>query len=173
MPRSSASRRPAAGAWLLRDLGSKNGTFVRIGVTLLKPGNELIIGAARFRFEAGTVPPALTAAPSGQGTQAFTGSVAAVFPSLVEIGPNGPFQRFRLVGTEVWIGREPGRGIVRGEDVLVNPRHACLTRDARGEWYIKNNGSLNGLWFRITEPIPLGQSCHFRLGEQRFYFRVL
>ncbi len=39
-------------------------------------------------------------------------------------------------------------------------------------WHIENNKSLNGLWLRMTEPVWLGASCLFRVGEQRFLFRV-
>jgi pSer/pThr/pTyr-binding forkhead associated (FHA) protein len=166
---------PNGWRWLLRDFRSRNGTFVRIGSTLLKPGNEFIIGSARFQFEAAALPAAVAAASAPtQGTQPWGSQPAQpLLPSLLEVGPKGPVQRYRLLDAECWIGRGPQCAIVRANDPLVNDRHACVYRDQRGEWHVKNNASVNGLWFRVPDVLPIGPVCHFRLGEQRFYFRVL
>ncbi len=171
-------RQPVAGGyrWFLVDLQSTNGTFVRIGSTPLRHENELLIGRGRYRFEAASaaVPAAGTPGTPPQTTQAWSESpVRPLVPSLVELTPAGPVQRFNLTLPEYWIGRDAqGCPIARPDDVLVNARHARLFRDAKGQWHVENNKSLNGLWFRITEPIPLGGACQFRLGEQRFLFRV-
>ena len=169
-------QRVAAGfRWFLGDLKSTNGTFVRVGATILRHENELLIGSGRYRFEAAAaaaVPP-----PPGapmQTTQAWSGApVQSLVPSLVEIGPAGPLRRINLTLPEYWIGRDTKScAIARSDDVLVNARHARLYRDAKGQWHIENNKSLNGLWLRIAEPMPLGSACQFRMGEQRFIFRM-
>ncbi len=99
--------------------------------------------------------------------------IQAPVSSFVEITPAGPVNRFALTLPEYWIGRaNPPCAIARPEDVLDNAQHARLYRDAKGQWHIENNKSLNGLWLRITDPMPLGAACQFRLGEQRFLFRV-
>ena len=59
----------------------------------------------------------------------------------------------------------------RPDDPFVNPRHARLYRDPKGQWHVENNKSVNGLWLRVGE-IPLGANCQFRMGEQRFLFRM-
>jgi pSer/pThr/pTyr-binding forkhead associated (FHA) protein len=171
-------RRSQGPRWLLTDLQSTNGTFVRIGSTPLRHGNELLIGAGRYRFEVGAVPadagpPAAPGAPL-PATQAWsTQPLQGLVPSLVEVSPAGPVQRFSLTLPEYWIGRDPQNcAIARPDDFLVNTRHARLYRDAKGHWHIENNKSLNGLWLRIVEPMPLGSACRFRLGEQQFIFRV-
>jgi hypothetical protein len=161
--------------WFLNDLKSTNGTFVRIGSTLLRHENEVLIGAGRYRFEAATA--AVTTAPPGtppQTTQAWSGApVHSLVPSLVEMGPAGPLRRINLTLPEYWIGRDAKIcPITRPDDVLVNARHARVYRDAKGQWHIENNKSLNGLWLRIVEPMPLGGACQFRMGEQRFLFRM-
>jgi len=162
--------------WLLVDLQSTNGTFVRIGGSLLRHGNELLIGAGRYRFEAGAAAglpgPAAPGAPL-QTTQAWANQpVGSLVPSLVETTAAGPVQRFTLMLPEYWVGRDPqGCPITRPQDDLVNARHARLYRDAGGQWHVENNKSLNGLWLRIVEPMPLGGGCQFRAGEQRFLFR--
>ncbi|HZU34937.1 MAG TPA: FHA domain-containing protein [Gemmataceae bacterium] len=160
--------------WMLVDLQSTNGTFVRIGSTALRHDNELLIGAGRYRFETSPADsmPADSAGPP-QSTQAWSGaSVSTLVPSLVEITPTGPGQRYSLVLPEYWIGRDAQScAIARPNDALVNARHARLHRDATGQWHIDNNKSLNGLWLRLAEPMHLGGGCQFRAGEQKFLFR--
>ncbi len=162
--------------WLLADLQSTNGTFVRIGSSVLRHESEVIVGSGRYRFEvaAGAAPAAAPAGTPPQTTQAWTGApVRSLVPALVEITPAGPANRFPLSLPEYWIGRDARTcAIARPDDTLADARHARLYRDPKGQWHLENNKSLNGLWLRITEPMPLGNACQFRLGEQRFLFRV-
>ena len=163
--------------WRLVDLDSTNGTFVRIGSSVLQEGSEFLIGSGRFRFEGMREKPEEETdnpKPAAPSTQAWAGNpVRALVPSLVELSPSGPVNRHVLMLAEYWIGREaPACPIHRPDDLLVNPRHAHLYRDGKGLWHVENNRSLNGLWLRIRE-IILGSACQFRLGEQRFVFRIL
>lgn len=138
--------------WLLRDLDSKHGTYVRISGTLLKSGNELLVGAGRYRFEEEA---------EGQA-------------SLSEIGANDrPGRRHPLTAGESWVGRDARCAIARAGDELASPKHAVLSRDAKGVWSVRHGSSLNGLWLRLSEPLPLpGRgACQIRMGEQKFYFR--
>jgi hypothetical protein len=162
--------------WVLVDLGSTNGTWVRIGTTQLRHENEVIVGRGQYRFEAAAAPPASEAptAPPAEGTLAWGGQgLAGLVPTLLEVTPGGPGHRYPLTLAEYWIGRD-GRScaVARPDDPFANPRHARLHRDARGQWHVENNKSVNGLWLRVDE-IPLGTTCQFRMGEQRFLFRVL
>lgn len=161
--------------WVLADLKSTNGTFVRIGATLLRHDNEFLLGSGRYRFEAA----ATAAAPPPPGaamqtTQAWAGApIQSLVPSLVELGPAGPLRRIHLMLPEYEIGRDAKScAIARPDDVFLNARHARLHRDAKGLWHLENHKSLNGLWLRIVEPMPLGAACQFRMGEQRFIFRM-
>jgi pSer/pThr/pTyr-binding forkhead associated (FHA) protein len=141
--------------WTLMDLQSTNGTFVRIGSAILRHDNELIVGAGRYRFESGGA------------------SVRSSVPSLIELLPAAPVRRIALMRPEYWIGRDARKcSIARPDDVFANAQHARLFRDAGGQWHIENNRSHNGLWLRIMEPMPLNNACQFRVGEQRFLFRV-
>jgi pSer/pThr/pTyr-binding forkhead associated (FHA) protein len=159
--------------WVLVDLDSTNGTWVRIGGTALRPDNELLVGRGQYRFEAGAAPADEPASPA-DGTRAWGGvGITALVPSLVEVTPAGPGPRVPLTQAEYWIGRDPRAcAIARPDDPFVNPRHARLFRDAKGQWHVENNRSVNGLWLRVDE-IPLGTTCQLRMGEQRFLFRVL
>lgn len=160
-------------SWLLTDLGSTNGTFVRVSSSVLKHESEVLVGRSRFRFEAAA--PSAAAAPVNQGaTRAWSNEPGrAPVAALVELGPAGPVQRLALTLAEYWIGRDARAcAVARPDDALLNARHARLYRDARGQWHVDNNKSLNGVWLRITEPMTLGGACQFRLGEQRFLFRI-
>ncbi|HLN26587.1 MAG TPA: FHA domain-containing protein [Gemmataceae bacterium] len=168
---------PSGFHWVLIDLQSTNGTFVRIGSSVLRNENEVIIGSGRYRFEAGAAP-APRIDPAGappQTTQEWSGPapVQSLVPALVELSPAGPVNRTALTLPEYWIGRDAKAcAISRPDDLLVNGRHARLYRDAKARWHIENNKSLNGVWLRLAEPMPLGGACQFRVGEQRFIFRA-
>jgi pSer/pThr/pTyr-binding forkhead associated (FHA) protein len=159
--------------WVLNDLGSTNGTFVRVGKSLLHNQAEFLVGRGRYRFDAGAAAAPADAVAQLGTTVAWGGSSASILPSLVEITPAGLGQRVALAAAEVWIGRDAlACQVVRADDLTVNARHARLHRDARGQWHVENNKSLNGLWLRV-EQMQLADHCQFRLGEQWFVFRVL
>jgi pSer/pThr/pTyr-binding forkhead associated (FHA) protein len=159
--------------WVLVDLQSTNGTFIRVSSTVLRPGAEIIIGRGRYRFEAGVGAAATTTDSPPHETRAWAGApLQTLVPSMVEMTPGGPGQRLALTRQEYWIGRDASACLLaRPDDVLVNPRHARLYRDVKGQWFVENNKSVNGLWLRV-EQIPLETACQIRLGEQRFLFRT-
>jgi pSer/pThr/pTyr-binding forkhead associated (FHA) protein len=160
--------------WVLLDLESTNGSFVRVHGTVLRHNNELLIGSGRYRFENSAPPPVEPDQGPAQSTKAWTESpVRSLHPSLVEVLPAGPGQRFTLSQQEYWMGRDPAAcAIARPGDMLASPRHARLHRNSKNQWHIESNKAPNGVWFRIDE-IPLGKACQIRLGEQKFLFRVV
>jgi pSer/pThr/pTyr-binding forkhead associated (FHA) protein len=160
--------------WVLTDLESTNGTWVRVGRTLLQDQGEILVGRGQYRFEAGSLDVGAAATVSAEATRAYVpGSAGAATAALIEVTPARPGPRYPLTQAEYWIGRDPRAcAIARPDDPIVNPRHARLHRDARGQWHVENNKSVNGLWLRVDE-IPLGTTCQLRMGEQRFLFRVL
>jgi hypothetical protein len=139
--------------WSLRDLGSANGTFVRTARALLRGGQELLIGGARYRFD----PPGEAAAPA---------------PRLIEVRPQGDGLAFPVTGPEAWVGRDPRQCSLVLDRPLVSPRHAVIQARPRGHWIIRNAGSCDGLWLRVQE-IELGRGGQFQCGEQRFLIRIL
>ena len=164
--------------WLLVDLGSTNGTWVRVGRTALNDGSEILVGGGQYLFQSGSdEAPTAPIGPAGSTVAYVMGqggqTAAAAVPSLLEVTPAGPGRRYPLTQAEYWIGRDARScAIARPDDPSASPRHARLSRDARGQWHVENNESVNGLWLRVDE-VPLGATCQFRMGEQRFLFRVL
>jgi pSer/pThr/pTyr-binding forkhead associated (FHA) protein len=166
-------------SWQLTDLQSTNGTYVRVGAARLKHNQELLLGGGRYRFDA--APQGVAALTGSAGAPAEQGastrgwqavSPAELFPSLVELTPQGEGQRFLLTKDDLRIGRDADSCDVVLNDPLVSPRHARLRRDAKGRWQIENTKSVNGTWVRINQ-MALDAACLFQLGEQRFLFRVL
>ncbi|HVC98208.1 MAG TPA: FHA domain-containing protein [Pirellulales bacterium] len=163
--------------WIVTDLQSTNGLFVRISRTLLADQSELLVGKGRYRL----------LAPSGEGsatadysppegarnmTQAWGADASApAIPSLVELVGNAFANRVPLIGSEYWIGADPSCAICRANDPYCDARHARLTRDAKGGWQVEQNKTVNGLWFRVPQ-VVCESVVQFQIGEQRFRLRA-
>lgn len=161
--------------WLLRDLQSTNGTYVRAAAAPLENQQELVIGTTRLRFELGQ-PVGLEAQPVDLRTTLPWQTSAPQQPqqpvaSLVELTKSGEGQRFALTRDEIWVGSDHDCGVVLSGDACISPRHARIIRNRHGRWQIENHHSLNGTWLRITE-IPIDSTGEFLAGEQRFLVRV-
>lgn len=163
--------------WVLVDLNSTNGTFIRVSKTELRHKNEIIIGRGRYRYEnpVNSEPTVdVPGSPQVRGTVNWQGDpVSNLMPSLLEILKGKDVgQRFHLNEPEFWIGRDPQVcKILRHNDNFVSPRHAKLTRDSKAVWHIETNKALNGVWLKVDR-IQIPNSCQFQLGEQRFYLKV-
>ena len=161
--------------WHLRDLGSTNGTFLRVTEAVLEDNAEVIIARRRLRFVGapGRLAPDQQPAKAdirqtrvfGSGPQDL---LAGRRPSLVELFPDGEGRRFSLRQDDLWIGRDPDQcSVTLPDDPTVSPRHARLEHDGRGRWHIEDADSLNGVWIRITD-VPLTLRAAFLLGDQVF-----
>lgn len=173
------ARRDAGGkySWVLRDLGSSNGTLVRARNVTLKPGLTILLGSKRYRFEVpGSAQPAAAGGISSNSTAVFV-DLSSVptdsLPALVESSGPGTTQtrRYPFTTTRVTIGR-PGCGnIIEIDDLCLARNHAVVTRDVSGVWQLEALPSLNGVWVKV-DVIRLTDNCHFQCGEQRFRFRL-
>jgi pSer/pThr/pTyr-binding forkhead associated (FHA) protein len=166
---------PSGWRWALVNLQSTNGSYVRVVNVPLKHGTEVLIGSAVLRFEdailnlPGAVPEGTGTMPTKtQGWQTL--KPTDLKASLVLVQPDGLGKRFFLEAPEQWLGRD-AVPISLSEDVLVDPRHARVVRDAKGVWSIIDADSRNGVWLRIDRHVLEG-TCAFQLGEQRFVFQV-
>jgi pSer/pThr/pTyr-binding forkhead associated (FHA) protein len=167
-------------AWILRDLGSTNGTFVRASTVALHHDQELLIGGRIVRFSEpapGTTAPEAPA-PSAEGTRKWEGlgrpaeGRTSPPPALVVELPGAEPARYPLTGTEFVLGRDPSRCSIVVDEPTVDPRHARVYRYPKGRWIIANERSRNGLWARVRE-VALGRGGAFQCGEQRFFFKAL
>lgn len=162
-------------AWVLRDLGSSNGTMARVRSVTLRNGMGILLGSRRFRFDAPIPPSASLSRPVEPGT-VLVGDPMAVpvemLPALVESSirslPDGV--RHPLRKSSNAIGRPGGGNEIELEDECLAARHAVITRDASGAWQLQALPSLNGVWVQVPG-VRLTQDCLFQCGEQRFRWR--
>lgn len=137
--------------WTIQDLGSTNGTFVKIATLQMKPGQEIQVGHSRLRFE-------LPAADAPEP------------PALVEITPGGEGRRFPLVAADNWIGSDPAGAVALADDPLIARKHAHLYC-AGGVWHLGEGSGRDGVWLR-RDRVTIDKSCSFQCGEQRFLLKV-
>jgi hypothetical protein len=163
--------------WVITDLQSTNGLFVRISRTLLVDQSELLVGKGRYRLLAPANEGSATAdySPPENArnvTQAWGADAAApAIPSLVELVGNSFANRVPLLGSEYWIGTDPSCAICRPNDPYCEARHARLIRDSKGTWQAEQNKTVNGLWFRVPQ-VVCETVVQFQIGEQRFRLRA-
>jgi pSer/pThr/pTyr-binding forkhead associated (FHA) protein len=154
--------------WTLSDLGSTNGTFVRVHKCSIKAGQELLIGHRRFRFEDAQPEEPPPAEPTGpRATLSWMPPMAI----LVELTSQGDGRRFPLPGNEHWVGGDASCTVPL-DDPMIADRHVRLFRDERG-WRLESHEARDGVWLRIEKPVTVDRRCSFQLGEQRFLLRVL
>lgn len=157
---------------MVRDLGSRNGTFVRRSdrVTITE-GMETLFGntLVRWSLATGVTPPA---PPESGRTVEYgdaTGSLATVRAAVVR-GRNLTADEcvFRGSGT---IGRTGQTLALR--DPFVSPVHARVDCRSEAPW-LKDADSVNGCWIRLAAESdwPLQSGDAFRAGKQIFRFEL-
>jgi hypothetical protein len=136
--------------WYLRDLGSRNGTYIRAARVALKHEDELLLGGVLIRFIQAAGPESA---------------------SLAKITPRGYEEQVKLRPRECWLGTDPRRCL----DFLTNnpyldPHHIRFDVGNDGRWRISDEQSTNGVFVRVKH-IEIREGAEFLAGEQRFCFR--
>jgi pSer/pThr/pTyr-binding forkhead associated (FHA) protein len=150
------------GTLRVEDLGSVNGTFVRIREPrTLGAGDELRVGRQRLRLEPLPAPPA----PDAHGTRAWGcagGGARVRLSQLLEGGGVGEI--FPLREGENDLGREAGDATFPG-DRYVSARHARLEVTG-GAVRLTDLGSSNGTFVRLSGPATLAPGDELLVGGQ-------
>jgi pSer/pThr/pTyr-binding forkhead associated (FHA) protein len=161
--------------WALVDLGSTNGTFVRVSHALLEDGTELILGRTRLRLENKSLAQSAKLKPAAaeQTTRLWQPPPSnSDAPAIVEVTNDGTARRVLLNKPEIWLGKDAAHcQMVLPADPFVSARHARIRCDDEGRWVIENNKSVNGVWLKVDQ-IVFKDSCRFMLGEQVFLVQV-
>jgi pSer/pThr/pTyr-binding forkhead associated (FHA) protein len=157
--------------WILRDLGSSNGTFVCCSRTVLRPDKLLILGSRRYRFQMPQAGKAAAAGDPGTLMLDTASAAAAAWPMLVETTQPHSQSPIRLTATELSVGQAGSGNHIELVDPLIASCHATIRRTAAGEWWIEAKPSRNGVWVQVGT-IALTEMCRFQCGEQRFLFVV-
>jgi len=164
--------------WVVTDLQSTHGLFVRVSRTALADRAEFLVGNGRYRFEASQPDTGATAdhlgggASDTGGTQGWADGPGPFRPpALTELLGREIGNRLLLVKDEYWIGSDPACAVGRPDDPYCDPRHVRLSRSAKGGWNAEHHKTQNGLWLRMTQ-IVVESMIQFQVGEQRFRLKV-
>lgn len=142
------------GRYVLRDLGSRTGTYMRIREDVeLRPGDHLMAGSQLFRVEGGgTDKPQLVRVTEGGG-EAERRPV-----------PEGGLAIGRVRGDLVY----PDDPLLSGIHASIAPAPGSTAADPR--LLVQDRGSRNGVLIRIREDRPLRFGDVFAAGGQVFRF---
>ena len=157
------------GRVFLKDLGSRNGTFVKQRKdTEIGDGDTFLVGRELFRL-------ALKESPSAPDDPTATQTHAGA-PKFGDQGPAFELQHVRLTGEtvdrfaldkpEITIGRTGG-DVQFKMDPYMSGRHARLKR-RQGKILLQDLKSRNGTFRRIRADVELFDGDEFFSGEQLF-----
>ncbi len=139
--------------WILEDLGSTNGVFIKAKKVRLRDGDQLLLGSRLVQFSQSQDEPAAAT-------------------RLNEVTPSGGGKSLQLTGDEQWLGRDVSLcGVFLAGDAMLEQHAARMQREPGGRWTIDSNASVNGMWVRVQQ-ITLQNGSMFQLGEQRFRFHA-
>ncbi len=164
-PRHATFRPAGSGRAVVKDEGSLNGIYKKLGRDLpteLKPNDVFRIGQEIIRYEPFTTqpPPADGVERLGAPSKGYIGRIALV------IGREETGNAFPVPETGVHLGRERG-DILFPEDGYVSGLHCRLSWDGQ-RLFLTDLGSSNGTFMRITGEAELRSGDVLLMGQQLF-----
>ena len=156
------------GAARVVPIDTLNGVYRKIDAAVeLADGVIVLAGREVLRFE---IVDADEKAPTPlvrHGVALFGSPPRDPWGRLVQLLPSGGVRDVRhLWDDEIVIGREDG-DLVFSDDQFLSRRHASIAWDgARAR--LKDLGSSNGTFVRLTGPTPIKHGDHLRMGDQLF-----
>ena len=156
----------------LKDLGSRNGTFIKQRQDKeLAEGDVFLLGRELFRFEVESPPPDT----ESEKTQVLSRVPDLASPplkaSLLHIRLNGgTVDKCPLDKPETVVGRTSG-DLMFKMDPYMSGKHARLKREP-GRYILQDLKSRNGIYLRIRNEIQLREGDEFFAGEQIFRVQI-
>jgi hypothetical protein len=163
--------------WVVTDLQSTHGMFVRVSRTVLADKAEFLVGNGRYLFHAPYTDAGATLdqAPNEAGFSGTHGLDEGASPyrppAVTELIGKDIGNRILLIKNEYWIGSDPSCAICRPDDPFCEPRHVRLYGGSKGGWHAEHPKTPNGLWLRMPQ-ITVESVAQFQIGEQRFQLKV-
>lgn len=153
---------------LLTCLGSRNGTFVRLTDPVVLTHNQTFrMGQQLLRYEDLTVIDSFIPEPADGSTVLGSPAGAKAWGRLTQVVSESlSGSSFLLAGDSVFLGRERGTFTFPG-DRYISGTHAVLIRKDDTTW-LKDVGSSNGTYYRISGTIELAPGQFFLAGRQLF-----
>gem|GEM_PF-653381 len=158
--------RAVDGSVRVEALDALNGVFRKADLPIdLVDGTVVLVGREVLRYEK-VDPEEVKVHPLVRhGVALFGSPPREPWGRFVQIIPSGGYRDVRhLAGEEIVLGREEG-DIVFRDDAFMSRRHAAVTWDGR-KAQITDLGSSNGTFVRITQPTPIKNGDHVRMGDQ-------
>ena len=165
--------------WVVTDLQSTHGMFVRVSRTVLADKAEFLVGNGRYRFDARQA----DAGRDGRltpGRRRTAGETQGLGRRPEPVPPAGPDRAARQGDRQP---DPPGQGRVLDRlrpDLPDLPARRPVLRAAgtsgsiagsEGGWHAEHNKTQNGLWLRMSQ-ITVESMVQFQIGEQRFQLKV-
>lgn len=132
--------------------------------------NNTFCGSCGFRLGGAAARPVASAAPA----PAMAADAAGVAIALTALRADGSEAgTYQLPGGTVTLGRETG-GIFAGDSYL-SPRHATFRALGPGRATVKDEGSLNGVYKKLTRDVPVEIRPNevFRIGQEIIKFEPI
>lgn len=118
-----------------------------------------------------SMPPSAPQSQAPLRTDANASPEAAVARIVTILKDGSEGQIYRISGATTDIGRSEGN-ILLADDPYLSPRHARITlRD--GSYYLRDLGSVNGIFYKLREPMTLQSGDVVLLGQQVVRVEVL
>jgi len=165
-----ASITPVGNEFLVKDLSSLNGVFLRIkGEVELRHKDQIRVGQELLEFhDLSQVDP--ISAPAIDDTQG-AGSKGPAWGRLgLVAGPDVESRGFVLDSDEILVGREIGKILFR-EDGFVSGKHAKISH-SDGAFFLKDLGSSNGTYLRMKTEQRISRGDLVLMGQQLFRLDV-
>ncbi|WP_373049212.1 FHA domain-containing protein [Vulgatibacter sp.] len=146
----------------VEDLGAANGVFRKVrGELVLQAGDHLRLGRQLLRLE----PMAGAARARADGTKIWGSPDPGYQARLLQLLQGGGIgEVFPLKGGDNLLGREQG-DVTFPTDRFVSGRHAVVTVGVDG-FRLRDLGSSNGTFVRLTRPAPLEAGDFLLVGNQ-------
>lgn len=160
------------GGYVLRDLDTVNGIYVRIREPVdLQDGDMLLVGQQVLRFQILSEGELPLGPATVRGTLVFGTPEVPRVARLLQYTTEGVGRDVHyLYREQTIVGRETG-DLVFPDDPFLSRRHASITHDRTSRRYVlKDLGSSNGTSVRFRGERPLRDGDQFRLGRHLFRF---
>jgi len=170
-----ASVRVREGKLCLKDLNSRNGTFVRQREdSELMAGDVFLIGRELFRITTQSLDEPMPPG-SAQATMVMSGAPrlqkGPITAKLERIQLNGDvIEEFKLEKSETTIGRVNG-DLVFKDDLYMSGTHARIVAQP-GRFLLQDLRSRNGIYRKLRGEAELTDGDEFFLGEQLFHVEI-
>jgi pSer/pThr/pTyr-binding forkhead associated (FHA) protein len=156
--------------WIVRDLGSTNGIYLRIRQPRpLRDGDLLLLGLEVLQFQTVSDAERGLGPATQHGTLLFGSPASPRRARLNQRTVEGVTRDiFHLIRDETVIGREVG-DIVFTADPFMSRRHAAVRRDKETDTFtISDLDSSNGTYIALREDVELVHGDYVRFGQHLF-----